>query len=893
MLGETSCGPLCQHPACWASINQQLKGVRQRQVELKDNLTDSSDDEDELPTQKVYNMLDDYGSDKRDRYPSKHQGRPKEKQKSAEPMPFGMSLRTGTTAPFTTPATMSGGPRKFVTPQITSKTIKTIPQFNKVEVQELFDLDDLQKDWHETFYASKCLVWVPGKKKTPRPPETERMTISKLSQGPVPLPTKDMTESMVPVELERQRESEQSRRHHRRSMSPRRPRSMQTRFINLLDLPRDILRAVLDNLEQSDDLTRDEIQNALLQVVPEFSRHETALTLTSSSILQQQKVKLVESRNRNVRQPELHQTKPAFQLDEPPPPLPNDYYDAESVISSNREIRSLSDYPPGHGKKKPLPSLRAPSPKSKNKMTSISLGLPEIPTGYKFTKPFTYYKGSELDFSLAPVTSVAPSERESITRESDVDSTLHVTIPTVASERDELEYTYQRGTAGEVLHHVSPADSTNVPKTPAATPVSRSKASGGQGLGSQSSRGVVQLPVHAPPASPVSMDTTNLGPVREISFDVLPETEKARQIAELQNSHNQLKSRGGRSVHFAPGIASPSSVPTGANSQSNTPITNHAASQTPVTPTGTSATSMAVTGAQISRTIDPSPGTRGPVLVIRDKDSSITSSPELWPVVNEDDYMLSPEPIPRAADSEKSILNETPDSRIANLDERSVKALTTPAARSEGSAGMRPDMLKLLPDSDFSPAPPPPSPEMRQSALAESEELESPDKLERRSAKELSMLPVLEEEHTDGSNTDRTDVTAGQPETVELAGFKMIAPVLEEATEYENMANNAISSLMIKLGDNFPTSEQMMADMMRRNSEALVANVLEEENQEMTEDGGDHNGFKKDLQEELGNIDERLEDLNGKDDDGEGSQGKGSEGSQGKRSGFGQWNWVQ
>jgi hypothetical protein len=105
-------------------------------------------------------------------------------------------------------------------------------------------------------------------------------------------------------------------------------------------------------------------------------------------------------------------------------------------------------------------------------MTSISLGLPEIPTGYKFTKPFTYYKGNDLDFSLgklsfcglermqisfrndrncgwillfsAPVASVAPSERETITRESDVDSTLHVTIPTIPSERDDLEYIYRR-----------------------------------------------------------------------------------------------------------------------------------------------------------------------------------------------------------------------------------------------------------------------------------------------------------------------------------------------------------------------------------------------------------------------------------------------------------------
>jgi hypothetical protein len=69
---------------------------------------------------------------------------------------------------------MSGGPRKFNTPQITAKAVKKLPQFNKVEVQELFDLDDLQKDWHDNFFASKYYVWVPGTKRTPRPPESER-----------------------------------------------------------------------------------------------------------------------------------------------------------------------------------------------------------------------------------------------------------------------------------------------------------------------------------------------------------------------------------------------------------------------------------------------------------------------------------------------------------------------------------------------------------------------------------------------------------------------------------------------------------------------------------------------------------------------------------------------
>ena len=36
------------------------------------------------------------------------------------------------------------------------------PGLNKVEVQEVFDLDDLRSDWHDTFVARQFYVWMPN-----------------------------------------------------------------------------------------------------------------------------------------------------------------------------------------------------------------------------------------------------------------------------------------------------------------------------------------------------------------------------------------------------------------------------------------------------------------------------------------------------------------------------------------------------------------------------------------------------------------------------------------------------------------------------------------------------------------------------------------------------------
>ena len=60
----------------------------------------------------------------------------------------------------------------YTTPE--SAEMKKRKEFNKkqakfVEVQEVFDLEDLNSTWDDTFMPKQYLIWVPGKKKSREP----------------------------------------------------------------------------------------------------------------------------------------------------------------------------------------------------------------------------------------------------------------------------------------------------------------------------------------------------------------------------------------------------------------------------------------------------------------------------------------------------------------------------------------------------------------------------------------------------------------------------------------------------------------------------------------------------------------------------------------------------
>ncbi|XP_070176295.1 serine/arginine repetitive matrix protein 2-like isoform X2 [Littorina saxatilis] len=579
---ETSCGPLCQHPACWHSNRRKERGV----PHLKMENTDDEEEETDLPTVKVYNMLEDYGASRKDRYPSHYGGRALH-DRSSSMRNFSQSLRSDsfgrTTAPFATPVSPDKGSRSHNT------------NLRVVEVQEVFDKDDLNNRWDETFMTRPYLVWVPNpQRKTYKP----QLAITNGEEGDKEVPkavlTRDLTESMVPLQIKYEREDTIVKRQNRsrspiftKGSYPKTPALASSKpdidaegVRELLNLPRDVLVQVLDRTKESDFVSREKIHGIIQDVLDsmkeagrsahtarDFSPPRTG-QLDTSDVLVQQKVSLHDNKRRNLRDAHLMEQRPVFQLDD----------DKSSTVYTDRDVSDASSTQ-GHvvkdprfpGFKKPLPAITAEEAtpletprgkaiglKERKKIRSISLGLPELPSGIRQTKAFVYNAKYKPDFTLVPVPTPPQSTRSSESVASEHGTTLRVNVPSITDNRD-LDYygppavsrSTDRGTAEDgALHLVSPALSTRVPKAPAGTPATfqsptkslmyrdftaASSLQMGDGRGLPPSREITMSPGHkfwvagtTTPGAP-SPDELGLGTIQETTREMANSSSRSAQ----------------------------------------------------------------------------------------------------------------------------------------------------------------------------------------------------------------------------------------------------------------------------------------------------------------------------------------------------------------------------
>ncbi|XP_076455185.1 uncharacterized protein LOC143289868 isoform X3 [Babylonia areolata] len=514
---ETSCGPLCQHPACWHSKRRQERGVSR--VKSKESEKEE-EEESRLPTMSYYNMLDDYGESPKDRYPARFGGRaPHERSSSmrniSQPLRSAASFGM-TPAPYATPVSPDKASRSSVQPGL-----------RVVEVQEVFDASDLNSRWDETFITKQFLVWVPNpnrsSSKKPLLAITDREEGSKAV--PKTLKPKDMTETMVPVHIQHLREDtvladwsdapfEVDKKRQDRSRSPIFSKGTypKTPFSGLkpdVDTEGCVVHEIRERIQSSDFVSREKIHGIIQEVLDtiqdtgrDLSPPRTG-TLHTGDVLLQQKAPLHHhKRQRHLREWPTLPTAPVFQLDGE---------DKASTVDTARlthDADSTKDrylpLPPGGSSrtefakdKKPLPSISGDevgssaegrriggAAKERRKIPSISLGLPELPSGLRHTRAFVYNSKHRPDFSLVPVPTPPESSRSVGSLASDHGTTMRVNIPSV-SDRPEAEYTYTGKPAvaedrvtqeqGEeeddrALHGVSPTLSTHVPKAPAGTP---------------------------------------------------------------------------------------------------------------------------------------------------------------------------------------------------------------------------------------------------------------------------------------------------------------------------------------------------------------------------------------------------------------------------------------
>ncbi|XP_013400152.1 uncharacterized protein LOC106166216 isoform X2 [Lingula anatina] len=752
-LDETSCGPLCQHPMCWASQRRLERGLP-RAAEKRKAKSDSGEEEKEeeeggLPTLKVRNILDEYGDDSAEKFPFSWQV--KEPQSRSTMLPSLMNREKSfpqTKVPQATPASSQRSPSRRVLP----------PRVNHVEVQEMFEPTDLSAEWQETFLPRQHYVWVPNpssKKETKKKhlDPKEEVQIKDLNKGPVPLSARDVTEDLLPREIELLREAEAARKvqmsprstksptggqpYKQHLMSGMKKKGDMEMLLELLHLPTKVLEKILeDNEDTKSLLSKEKIRDLLLTLVPSLPKDKVSLTLANSDVLQQKKLNLRDIREKNMKNPDLLTTKQVYLLD--------DYAVLEKMSSVNNpeseadedRIARMSDF----GSVREIPSARAESPKyirkplpsatgskstrtHKTKLPSISLGLPELPKGT--IKPFMYSR-QNFDFTLGPLPTPPPSESSSVAESRappSEGSTIHVTMPSVDSVMDsslEAEGSSSREesvtpTAMQLQQELLSCynslvpQSAPYPKTPPTTRMTlRAQVSGTPPDTTTSSEepewGAAQDKATA------SAERQRAGKSNE------PEPPEQGKESPIPPGSASLKAgrMSKRSVRFAPEVPSASREGS-AKTQSTVTSSRRPGGQwgnkSPISITiphlpmdygESSLNTLMVTGARSIQTDISSVHRTG--TPDYSEGQSPPPSPEPWPQVNEEDYEGSPTPPPPPSSSKPSSSANT-DSRYVNIDSKSEK--------SSLSSMMKPpehlvDKDKMMEDS---PAPPPPSPE--------------------------------------------------------------------------------------------------------------------------------------------------------------------------------------
>ncbi|GFN92925.1 endophilin-b1 [Plakobranchus ocellatus] len=523
-MDNSTCGVLCQHPGCWATRRRQARGLTRSLPPLKFN-EDSSDDEIQLPTQSVCNLLEDYGESPHDRYPLSTGGRPSHTVEAPtnvaifSPQSLNSSLKLE--APHNTTASLLSKPTRS-----TKRPVKRNPRLRLVEVQEVFDRDDLRAQWDETFVTKQYYVWMPNpvKRRRQLPHGYKECTgISTAQTNPVFV--KDLTECMIPEEIEQKREGtilfdewpvlkKKQPRTKSPSKTPRTLRESQEAILDstidrdgvneLLALPKDTLMKVLEHTKKSDFTTPGRLQAIVQHVAQDDERARLALGARNSFKHKQLLASDKRAGRHQVAGPERLQyydqssTKPVYQLDtnadedhgiidrlssintpvrkKKHQPLEDERGQLDERARPESEADSVETFPRyAH----PLPGIREPMAHPKpavltqrilhyrGKVPSISLGLPELPSGIKTTKAFNY-KRQDLDFSLVPVITPPSSYRSSEGAAfSEHGTTLKVNVSSTMPGMPESQY---RDDDMHAIHRVSPALSTNVPVPPAGTP---------------------------------------------------------------------------------------------------------------------------------------------------------------------------------------------------------------------------------------------------------------------------------------------------------------------------------------------------------------------------------------------------------------------------------------
>ncbi|XP_071948383.1 uncharacterized protein [Antedon mediterranea] len=529
-MDETACGPLCQHPLCWASNRRVERGLP-RVVEKSSNKNSEISETDGLPTLKICDLF------------AGESGFATWQHYRGSSAPSTNMLRE--THPITASVTPTGSPAINTSTSLSKKQPQSKPPtLKKIEVHEIVEWPE---DWSDNFVGSHFYLWCTRKRSAKANSQLDtkfiQSTGSLSSIHPEHVKIKDMTEDLLPKKVQKHRKQEKKKHkpptggrpytnasktnlHRSYLKSPR-----EDEISQLLNLPKEVLLQVIEHAQNSDIYNKERLHKLLEKVLPQVhfqqhirdqekllakKRNATGTPLEDRGILLNRKVELKEGPKLTSGDQSIPTHTKPFVLDE------NVKKGDEITLEKDQEVRvkEVVEEDPAAEKVIELKELTAKSPnktlaplkgvkpeatRSMTKLTSVATRqLSPLHPGISPTKPFTY-RAKPLDWTLGPL----PIKEKKVVLKpvtpvhSDKASTLHVTIPSVMSS-DRLSMTtpvtprnkspydqsktrspYRRSTSllsspaaeGNPIHAISPSFSARVPLAPLGTPAYSTKQS--------------------------------------------------------------------------------------------------------------------------------------------------------------------------------------------------------------------------------------------------------------------------------------------------------------------------------------------------------------------------------------------------------------------------------
>ncbi|KAJ8039410.1 hypothetical protein HOLleu_17120 [Holothuria leucospilota] len=493
-LDETSCGPLCQHPQCWASNRRVERGLPRLDTFPEKNILKDHDTES-LPTLKIQNMLDEYGLSNDDNYPSIHHvaisslgansTNYHRRSTSAPSAFFGKSSYPE--APFQTPKSGGRGeaPRRSRN-RSRSALLEPIegaypPKMSNVYLNQLIGSVEPSS---EVYMDSRVYLWKPSAKAAQKKQE-KLLSQSKSSpdiKEPRLVSPRDITESLLPATIGQTQQSTKKMKNKRSNKTPtggrpythpskspppstRRtlPADVDEGIAQLLSLPRDVMLEILEHTKESDLFDKEKVQKLLAKVMPHIhfqsdqsipptaaaSDHELkSPPLHAMGLLRNQKMPILEGKQK-FEKTDLHRTFPIMPLfldDGLMSGITTSTYSYQGGGDEGNQQQIFDE--DGRSLMQPTTASEGLSRRKnrqgtmadvghlfRGKITSVSAkSLPPITPGTKTTKPFDYTAQS-LDLALTPLpTPENPTPEEPSTPRSGKASTLYVTVPSELSD---------------------------------------------------------------------------------------------------------------------------------------------------------------------------------------------------------------------------------------------------------------------------------------------------------------------------------------------------------------------------------------------------------------------------------------------------------------------------